>query len=172
MLAVRPSLALDGNFWRFFSRYDFFLFDGLPEVQYSQNRASFIFASMQPEPLILSTEEKLRALRELDVFHRWDSIDERRHCRNCGKTITGREIKVFADPRGDHPRRLECPTKGCLSVPLEWIILEPAKQSAGYLPAPISPEATTIPPRKPGWNLLLRRSSIFGFLRAPQVFFQ
>ena len=85
---------------------------------------------MQPAPLVLSPAEKLRALRELDIFHPWESIDEQRHCRHCGTTIRGREIRVFAAPRSDPPIRLECPTEGCLSVPLEWIMLETPDQSA------------------------------------------
>jgi hypothetical protein len=131
---------------------------------------------MEPEPLILSSAEKLLALRKLDIFHRWESIDERRYCRHCGETITGRQIKVFGGARTDHPSRLECPTAGCLSVPLEWIILDPPAEPTRARPAraqpvePLAPVVAAMRSATPGWNWPLQRFSIFGFLR-PHAFF-
>src|SRR6266403_1603984 len=123
---------------------------------------------MEPTPLILSSAEKLRALRKLDIFHCWESIDERRYCRRCGKIITGRQIKVFGGPRIDHPSRLECPTEGCLSVPLEWIMLDPVEKPTGAQQAqPLVPPPVAIRQVRPRWSSLIH-SSIFGFLRAPQ----
>lgn len=125
---------------------------------------------MEPTPLTLTSEEQLLALRELDIFHRWESIDERRYCCRCDKIITGRQIKVFARPRSHDPSRLECPTEGCLSVPLEWIILDPLVEPARTPPTvPLVPRPEVIAEARP------HRSSplhflIFGFLRAPQVF--
>lgn len=116
---------------------------------------------MEPKPLALSPAEKLLALRELDIFHRWESIDERRYCRGCGKSISGREIKVFARRDGDQAFRLECPTEGCLSVPIDWI-----------MPEPLAPKLAAVKKASGSrWEFPLRHSSIFGFLRAPQIFF-
>jgi hypothetical protein len=74
--------------------------------------------------LNLSAEERLYALRSLDVFHPWESVDEKRLCRRCGNIITGRQVKIRRHGWGGKPTRLGCPTEGCLGVPLEWIILE------------------------------------------------
>ena len=72
----------------------------------------------------LTPAEKLAALCELDIFHHWDSIDEKRLCRRCGQIISGREIKVTGSRRSPAGVRLECPTEGCPSVPFEWLMLE------------------------------------------------
>ena len=79
---------------------------------------------MESKPLHLSAEERLYALRSLDIFHPWESVDEKRLCRRCGNIITGRQIKIMRQGWGGNPTRLECPTKGCLGVPLEWIMLD------------------------------------------------
>jgi hypothetical protein len=72
--------------------------------------------------LELAPAKKLRALREADIFHPWHSLDEKRHCRRCGQIFTGRQIKVYR-VRGEGMRyRLECPTEGCPSVPIEWMV--------------------------------------------------
>ena len=79
---------------------------------------------MESKPLHLSVEERLDALRSLDIFHPWESVDEKRLCRRCGNIITGRQIKIRCHGWGGKPTRLECPTEGCLGVPLEWIMLD------------------------------------------------
>ncbi|MGI8431744.1 MAG: hypothetical protein ACR2MW_05560 [Chthoniobacterales bacterium] len=76
------------------------------------------------KPVSLSPARKLAALRARDIFHQWDSIDEERFCRRCGEIITGRTIKVVPGRRGLEDLRLECPTEGCPSVPIEWIVIE------------------------------------------------
>ncbi len=91
----------------------------------------------------LSPEEKLETLRELDIFHHWDSIDERRLCRRCGQIISGREIKVSDSRHNPRGVRLECPTEGCPSVPFEWLMLEPATEIASQQPLEtLQPEGT------------------------------
>lgn len=124
---------------------------------------------MTPEPLTLSAAEKLDALREVDIFHRWHSIDEQRYCRRCGQLFTGRQISVFRGWRDHGPYRLECPTEGCPSVPIEWIVLEAShEQSAPVASGPPSP--VNEEPGAAGVRYPLYRPGVFGFLRVPRVF--
>jgi hypothetical protein len=82
--------------------------------------------AMHPScPLSLSPEDKLDALRSLDEFHFWHSLDDRRNCTRCGRSITGRQILVF-ELKGTRGRlRLQCPTAGCISTPSEWVYADP-----------------------------------------------
>jgi hypothetical protein len=73
-------------------------------------------------PTPLSDAEKLAVLRSLDQFREWHSLDERRYCLVCGKIITGRQIQVAGDARGDGPQRLNCPTERCNSIPMDWAL--------------------------------------------------
>ena len=73
-------------------------------------------------PASLPDREKLEALRRLDQFRRWDSLDQKRYCLVCGKLITGRNIQVSGGIRGNGPLRLSCPTKGCNSIPMDWVL--------------------------------------------------
>jgi hypothetical protein len=76
-------------------------------------------------PLLLSPEDKLDALRTLDEFHFWYSLDDRRSCKRCGRSITGRQILV-TEFKGTRDRlRLQCPTVGCVSSPSEWVYADP-----------------------------------------------
>jgi hypothetical protein len=70
----------------------------------------------------LSDQEKLEALRRLDQFRQWHSLDEKRYCLVCGNLITGRQIQVVDGTRGNGPLRLNCPTKGCNSIPMDWVL--------------------------------------------------
>jgi hypothetical protein len=69
----------------------------------------------------LSDEEKLDVLRRLDEFRQWHSLDEKRYCLVCGEMITGRQIQVIGDTRGNTQLRLSCPTEGCNATPIEWV---------------------------------------------------
>ena len=40
----------------------------------------------------LPDADKLDALRRVDQFRQWRSLDEKRFCLVCGKIITGRQI--------------------------------------------------------------------------------
>ena len=65
---------------------------------------------------ILHAEDKLDALRKGDPGRAWESLDDGRSCRICGKTFSGRQIEV--DPAGSG--RLHCPTAGCSGSPRDW----------------------------------------------------
>lgn len=67
----------------------------------------------------LSPQEKLAALRTLDQFRRWDSLEDRRRCLQCGRTITGTQIRVM----GPAPFHLQCPTPACSAIPMDWSLL-------------------------------------------------
>jgi hypothetical protein len=70
----------------------------------------------------LSDDEKLEALRRLDQFRQWRSLEEKRYCLVCGKLITGRQIQVSGGTRGNGPLRLNCPTESCNSIPMDWVL--------------------------------------------------
>lgn len=122
---------------------------------------------MQRIPLEFSPAVKLDILRRLDCFHPWQSLDEKRHCRRCGETIDGWQIAVLGGTRGDGPLRLQCPTEGCCSVPIEWIVLESsANQELSQQVGAAEPEANTVNARPhPGRHL----GRLFGFLKVSQA---
>ena len=66
--------------------------------------------------------EKLEVLRQLDQFRQWHSLDERRYCLVCGKLITGQQIEVSGGTRGNGSLRLSCPTEGCNSIAMDWVL--------------------------------------------------
>ena len=70
----------------------------------------------------LSEQEKLEALRRLDQFRQWHSLEEKRYCLVCGKLIMGRQIQVAGGTRGNGPLRLSCPTERCNSIPMDWVL--------------------------------------------------
>jgi hypothetical protein len=70
----------------------------------------------------LSEEENLEALRRLDQFRQWHSLEEKRYCLVCGNLISGRQIQVADRTRGNGPLRLSCPTEGCNSIPMDWVL--------------------------------------------------
>lgn len=67
----------------------------------------------------LPVDEKLAALRTADHKWQWNSLDDKRICFLCGRTMTGRQIDVIRTPTGDYV--LRCPTAGCDSTPHEWV---------------------------------------------------
>ena len=70
----------------------------------------------------LSDEEKLEVLCRLDQFRQWHSLEEKRYCLVCGTLISGRQIQVAGGTRGNGPLRLSCPTEGCNSIPMDWVL--------------------------------------------------
>jgi hypothetical protein len=70
----------------------------------------------------LSDDEKLEVLRRLDQFRQWHSLDEKRYCLVCGKLITGRQIQLAGGTHGNGPLGLNCPTIGCNSIPMDWVL--------------------------------------------------
>src|SRR5213596_2690983 len=73
-------------------------------------------------PIALSDADKLDALRRLDQFRQWGSLDEKRYCLVCGKIITCQQIQVAGGTRGNGPLRLSCPTVRCNSIPMDWVL--------------------------------------------------
>ena len=73
-------------------------------------------------PNTLSDADKLEALRRLDQFRQWHSLDEKRYCLVCGEIITGGQIRVAGGTRGNGPLRLSCPTERCNSIPMDWVL--------------------------------------------------
>jgi hypothetical protein len=73
-------------------------------------------------PLTLSDSDKLDALRRLDQFRQWRSLDDKRFCLVCGKIINGRQIQVAGDTRETGPLRVSCPTERCNSIPMDWVL--------------------------------------------------
>ena len=76
-------------------------------------------------PLQLQPEDKLDALRYLDEFHFWHSLDDERFCRRCGRAITGRQILIFQRKGTRGAMRLQCPIPGCVSRPDDWVYANP-----------------------------------------------
>jgi hypothetical protein len=74
--------------------------------------------------LQLSAEEKLNLLKELDRWRGWTSLDDRRLCLGCGQMISGHEINVMQSAELG-PVEAHCPTEGCQSIPLDWILPSP-----------------------------------------------
>jgi hypothetical protein len=82
-----------------------------------------IVQSMALSPAITISEvDKLDALRQLDQFRQWRSLDEKRFCLVCGKIITGHQIHVGGGTRGNGALRVSCPTEGCNSIPMDWVM--------------------------------------------------
>lgn len=73
-------------------------------------------------PTALSDLDKLSALRELDQFREWRSLDDKRFCLVCGKIITGRKIQVARGTHGTGPLRVSCATERCNSIPMDWVL--------------------------------------------------
>jgi hypothetical protein len=70
----------------------------------------------------LSDNEQLEVLRRLDQFRHWHSLDEKRYCLVCGILITGRQIQVTGGTPGNGALRVSCPTEGCNSIPMDWVL--------------------------------------------------
>jgi hypothetical protein len=74
--------------------------------------------------LQLSTEEKLNLLRQVDRWRPWSSLDDRRLCLGCGRLINGNDIEIMPSVEGGQVE-VRCPTQGCQSIPLDWILPNP-----------------------------------------------
>lgn len=70
----------------------------------------------------LPVEDKLEILRRLDFYRHWRSLDDKRYCIGCGRIITGHEIRVVGQPDSAELPWLRCPTAGCKSVPMDWVL--------------------------------------------------
>ncbi len=103
--------------------------------------------------LKVSVADKLPLLRRLDQFRTWDSLDDERQCIQCGQIITGRKIEVVGGTRELGPLRLQCPTKDCPALPIDWI--RPARSAQSLFTAGVMPalddaiSAAPVPDRGP-----------------------
>jgi len=98
----------------------------------------------------LSDNEQLEALRRLDQFRAWHSLDEKRYCLVCGTIISGRRIHVAGGTRGNGPLRLSCPMERCNSIPMDWVLptdeilakverlAEEERKASALKPAPVA----------------------------------
>lgn len=73
-------------------------------------------------PIEFSATDKLRILERLDQFRKWSSLDDKRYCLVCGGLMNGHDILVVGGTRGTGPLRLICPTRGCPSIPMDWVL--------------------------------------------------
>jgi len=73
-------------------------------------------------PIEFPDPEKLEILQRLDHYREWHSLAEKRYCLTCSKVIEGRHIQVVGGTRGSGPLRLICPTHGCHSIPMDWVL--------------------------------------------------
>jgi hypothetical protein len=71
---------------------------------------------------ISSDREKLEALRQVDAFRSWRSLDEERRCLCCGCIINGRAIQIVGGTPETGDLRAICPTENCAATPLDWAI--------------------------------------------------
>jgi hypothetical protein len=67
----------------------------------------------------LPADEKLAVLRAADHDRQWNSLDDKRVCFLCERTMTGRQIEVIRTATEKYI--LRCPTAGCNSTPHEWV---------------------------------------------------
>ena len=111
-------------------------------------------------PVPLADGDKLNALRRLDQFREWRSLDDKRYCLVCGKIITGRQIQVAAT-RGDGLQRLNCPTERCNSIPMDWALptdeILAAVQTATPNECNIAPPSAAVSGEEPGATSQLRK---------------
>ena len=99
-------------------------------------------------PIELSGAERLAVLQRLDQFRKWRSLDEQRYCLVCGRIITGREIYIVGGTRGTGPLRLVCPTRGCHSIPMDWVL--PTDEVLANMPlSQTESSAPQVSPTKP-----------------------
>jgi hypothetical protein len=108
-------------------------------------------------PVALSDADKLDALRRLDQFREWRSLDDKRFCLVCGKIIIGRQIQVAGGTRGNGSQRLSCPTERCNSIPMDWVL--PTDEILAVANAAASEECYVVPPREADHGIAHARTS-------------
>jgi len=93
------------------------------------NLRSGIIGVIETVQLQISTEDKLLLLNQLDRWRRWKSLDDRRLCVGCGHMINGHEIEAIRSETDGSA--LHCPTTGCQSIPLDWILPDRRDRESG-----------------------------------------
>jgi len=73
-------------------------------------------------PIELSNPDKLEILQRLDRYRKWQSLDDKRYCLACAQILDGHDVLVVGGTRGTGPLRLVCATRGCHSIPMDWVI--------------------------------------------------
>ena len=96
-------------------------------------------------PTPLPDTARLDALRRLDQFREWRSLDDERYCLVCGKIITGRQIEVAHGTHGNGQSRLSCPTERCNSIPMDWVLVTDEILAVAEMAA--SEGRSLVPPR-------------------------
>jgi hypothetical protein len=113
-------------------------------------------------PAPLADADKLNALRRLDQFREWRSLDDKRFCLVCGKIINGWQIQIAGGTRG--PLRLSCPTERCNSIPMDWVL--PTNELVALAETATPEDHNTAPPRvadrgeEPGLASRLRKFAL------------
>ncbi|CAN5434424.1 hypothetical protein BH18VER1_BH18VER1_08430 [soil metagenome] len=72
-----------------------------------------------PVKKILTSEDKLDALRKSQPSLAWKSLDDQRVCILCDRTFTGRHVDATVTPMGRV--RLRCPSERCAGTPRVWV---------------------------------------------------
>ena len=123
--------------------------------------------------ITLMDADKLDALRRLDQFRQWRSLDEKRYCLVCSKIITGREIQVASGTRGNGSLRLSCPTERCNSIPMDWVLptdeiiakfeMLEAEERKAALPSPMNHNSGRLERAERPYNDIASRWRKFAF---------
>src|SRR4051812_31274143 len=79
---------------------------------------------MNTEAIKVECNEKLDWLRRLDPVRSWEFIDDQRRCLHCGKTFSGRQVRLVGGTRPFGPLRLLCPTRRCSATSADWVYLD------------------------------------------------
>lgn len=79
----------------------------------------------------MASQEKLEILQATDNHRRWYSLDDKRVCVICERTISGRQIEIRGRPGS---RTLHCPTAGCPSNFSHWFVYQEPKTGADKEP--------------------------------------
>lgn len=80
----------------------------------------------------------------------------------------GRQIRVRCDRGSGKPAHLECPSEGCLAVPLEWIMLDsPSSRTPKSSPLNEPADPTVVRAQISESNGGTLFGETFGFLRVP-----
>jgi hypothetical protein len=93
----------------------------------------------------MSDSDKLDALRRLDQFREWRSLDEKRFCLVCGRIISGRQIRVEGGTGGNGSQRLNCPSERCNSIPMDWVL--PTDEILAVAATMVSEKERNVAPR-------------------------
>jgi hypothetical protein len=81
--------------------------------------------------------ENISPRRALEYFTRrrwpskWQSLDGKHICLLCERVITGQQIEIWHDHRGQYLRK--CPTDGCPAIAAHWFYMGNAAAAAAHI---------------------------------------